>query len=73
MIKPIEFAGQNCVFGGEGFLSLPVLKSEDGVHVSCWRLDAASLEEIAKTGVIWLCIKGGQPPVLLTTEKPDVE
>lgn len=39
--------------------------------ISCWKLSKEDLEEIQKTGVIWLSITGyGMPPVSLFTENP---
>ena len=39
--------------------------------ISCWKLSKEDLEEIQKTGQIWLSITGqGMPPVSLFTENP---
>jgi hypothetical protein len=38
--------------------------------ISCWKLTPEELEEVAKTGVIWLYVMGGQPPVSITGIKP---
>jgi len=39
--------------------------------VSCWRLSKEDLEEIQRTGVIWLSVIGyGMPPVSLHSQKP---
>ena len=39
--------------------------------ISCWKLSKEDLEEVAKTGTIWLSITGnGMPPVSLFTENP---
>lgn len=39
--------------------------------ISCWRSSKEDLEEIQKTGQIWLSITGhGMPPVALFTENP---
>lgn len=39
--------------------------------ISCWKLSYEDLQEIQKTGVIWLSIRGhGMPPVSLFTENP---
>jgi hypothetical protein len=39
--------------------------------ISCWKLSKEDLEEINRTGVIWLSITGtGMPPVSLFTENP---
>lgn len=42
--------------------------------ISCWKFSKEDLEEIQRTGVIWLSITGnGMPPVSLFTENPFVE
>jgi len=39
--------------------------------ISCWKLSKEDIEEIKRTGVIWLCISSdGMPPVSLFTENP---
>lgn len=39
--------------------------------ISCWKLSKEDLDEIQKTGVVWLSITGhGMPPVSLFTENP---
>jgi hypothetical protein len=39
--------------------------------ISCWKLSKEDLEEIQRTGVIWLSITGhGMPPVSVFTENP---
>jgi hypothetical protein len=39
--------------------------------ISCWKLSKEDLEEIQRTGVIYLSISGtGMPPVSLFTENP---
>ncbi len=41
--------------------------------VSCWQFSKEDLEEIRRTGCIWLSITGkGMPPVSLFTENPFV-
>jgi hypothetical protein len=42
--------------------------------VSCWQLSKEDLEEINRTGKIWLSITGtGMPPVSLFTENPFIQ
>lgn len=39
--------------------------------ISCWKLSKEDMEEIQRTGVIWLSISStGMPPVSLFTENP---
>jgi hypothetical protein len=39
--------------------------------ISCWKLSKEDLEEIQRTGVVWLSISGtGMPPVSVFTENP---
>jgi hypothetical protein len=63
----------------EQCFDLPVFKGnntdEDGnvtpVIISCWRFAKEDLEEIQRTGCIYLSICGhGMPPVSLFTENP---
>ena len=85
-MMPVSFEGSNFVFTkpsdmtDEQCSDLPVWKGnipidEDGNFVpaiiSCWKLNKEDLEEIAKTGHIYLSITGnGMPPVSLFTEHP---
>lgn len=44
------------------------------VIISCWKFNKEDLEEIQRTGCIWLSITGhGMPPVSLFTENPFVQ
>jgi hypothetical protein len=83
---PVDFPQRNFVFGkptdqeDEECLSLPVFKGETLVDdlqkvypciISCWQLSKEDLEEVQRTGRIWLSITGqGMPPVSLFTEDP---
>lgn len=80
---PTDFEQRNLVFTKPGNMTdeqcmdLPVYKGQyaDGFPciISCWRLSKEDLEEIQRTGVIWLSITGQvQPPVSLFTENPFV-
>ena len=41
------------------------------VVISCWKLTKEELEEINKTGRVWLTVFGrGMPPVALTVDTP---
>jgi hypothetical protein len=67
--KPITFNGHNCTLaapkGDEDRVTpLPIFRN--GVQcVSAWELSPAELEEIARTGIVWLSVWSGltQPPV----------
>lgn len=83
---PTTFEGQNLVFGkpanmtDEQCFSLPAWKGvipidDKGTTVpaiiSCWRLSKEDMEEIQKTGVVWLSVIGDSlPPVSVFTENP---
>jgi hypothetical protein len=72
-LKPADMTDEQCS-------SLPVWRGptapdETGaqfpVIISCWKFSPEDLEEIQKTGHIWLSITGnGMPPVALFTEHP---
>ena len=72
MATAIHFEGVNTLWKGweadenkEKVLDLPVLRT-DTQSVSKWQLTKEELEEINKTGVVWLNILGTHPPVLVT-------
>lgn len=78
---PIQFDQANFTFTKPQSMTdeqcgdLPVCKTRDSsgfpVIVSCWRFNKEDLEEIQRTGVIYLTITGvGMPPVSLQTENP---
>lgn len=78
---PTTFLNSNFVFQkpksmtDEDCFDLPVYKGVDQagtpVIVSCWRFSKEDLEEIQKTGCMYLQIVGnGMPPVTLFTEDP---
>lgn len=78
---PTDFPERNKIFTkpkqmtDEECMELPVWKGKDTkgfpVIISKWRLSKEDLEEINRTGEIWLSITGnGMPPVNLFTEYP---
>lgn len=85
---PTTFEESNFVFTkpqgwtDEQCMDLPVFKGNakdvDGgeipVIISCWKFNKEDLEEIQKTGCIYLSITGGgMPPVSLFTENPFIK
>jgi hypothetical protein len=81
---PIEFKESNLVLSkpmdmtDEQCMPLSVWKGncDDGTPeiISCWKLSKEDLEEINKTGTVWLRIVGqGMPPVTLQTETPFIQ
>lgn len=77
-MKPKNFDEADIVFGANQpeYIPLPAKRGErlkDGEIHTCWELSPEELEEIQKTGVIWLSILTfGNPlqPVSLSTERP---
>ena len=82
---PVSFPQKNFEFTkpegmtDEQCMSLPVcvceLKIDDSgskaMHViSCWQLSKEDLDEINRTGRIYLGVMGMQPPVFLAAENP---
>lgn len=46
-------------------------KGDLPIIISCWKITKKELEEIKKTGRLWLCVYGtAMPPVALSTESP---
>lgn len=59
----------------EECMSLPVHKTIDfygyPIIISKWKLSKEDLEEVQRTGVVWLSVTGDStPPVTLFTENP---
>lgn len=73
-MKPVDQPGMT-LYTADGCDPLPVVRAEmtDGtpVLVSAWELTVDELEEIQRTGRVWLLVIGNaQPPVGLTVESP---
>lgn len=72
-MKPIKTATNDVNYILEGCRDLPATRYETeqgktGIE-SCWELEPGELEQIQKTGKVYLYIMGDMvPPVLLTTE-----
>ena len=74
-MKPINFPLSNVVFGQNQneYHPLPAYSDDAGNVYTKWELSAEDLQEVAKTGVVYLIVHtfGGQlQPVILTTENP---
>lgn len=78
---PVQFKEANFTFTkpdnmtDEQCMSLPVFRGKDQggipVIISCWKLSKEDLDDINKTGQIYLSIAGdGMPPVSIFTENP---
>lgn len=67
--KPPEMTADECEP-----LNVLALKPQGGGHtmiISCWKLSREELEQINRTGVVWLVVYGeAMPPVGITTERP---
>jgi hypothetical protein len=66
--KPSSMTDEEClplrVFKGQDTTGVPVI-------ISCWQFSKEDLEEIEKTGRVYLTICGtGMPPISLQTESP---
>lgn len=55
-MNPVKFPGHNVVFAEDQpeYQPLPALLMPDGEVITCWQLDAEELEEITRTGKIYL-------------------
>lgn len=69
-MNPKKFNDANGVCKRQSCGDLPVLCTRDGFKVSCWEMSEEEKKLFEKTGVIWLSVYGGQPPVSLSVEKP---
>jgi hypothetical protein len=56
MAQPIEFPGQNVVYGKDQkeYLPLPAKKEEDGTVTTCWELTPEERMQVFNTGKIYL-------------------
>lgn len=78
MGTPTNFAEANLVLGPpmgcEDSVAPMAVRRLDGNLVSCWELSPEEIDEIARTGRVWLSVWGHQtqPPVLVTAFKEHV-
>jgi len=80
---PVTFkhANDECTNDGDlknvSMLPLPChvgYESDMQSIVTCWQLSKEDLEEVAKTGVVWLVIRGNQQPICrIQTEYPFID
>jgi hypothetical protein len=66
--RPMSMTDEECVP-----LSVLQTETEDGhpVTVSCWKLTEEELQEINRTGRVWLMVCGDSiPPVAVCGQKP---
>lgn len=75
-MRPIGFDEANVTLkappGMEGeVLDLPVHRSDEpALVVSCWALEPGELEEIQRTGCVWLSVQGRTHAPLYVTARP---
>jgi len=75
-MHPVEFEGHNIVFAKDQpeYQSLPALRLIDdpfGTVITCWQLTPEELEEVNKTGKVYLSqltFNGPLQPVLLSPD-----
>lgn len=61
-MMPSTFEQQNHIIkGGEYFMDVPVYKDRE-LKLSCWKLNKEEIEEILKTGTLWIHIYGNTFP-----------
>ena len=76
MAEGVPFKEANAVMkGGEGVndLDVALIQHPCGtrVIVSCWQLTKPEIDEIVRTGKVWLYIMGqSMPPVCISSERP---
>lgn len=72
MAKAVGFEGANTIFQApegtdpEDCYDLECFTAP-GKIISCWRLNAEELAEVAKTGVVWVEVQGNSTPPILVS------
>lgn len=74
-MTPVPFPQVNTVFAKDQpeYQPLPACVTQEGVVVSCWELTPEEIEEIQRTGVLWVKqLPFGSPlqPLLPQAESP---
>lgn len=77
-MKPTEFREQNMTFGEnqKEYGNLPAFRDPQGEVITAWKLEDGDLEEIQKTGIVYLRqLTFNQPlqPVNIMAKSPFVE
>ena len=74
--KPIKFRESNTVWKGwpakgdrEEVSDLPAFR-QDGLTISCWRLDWLDRLCVLITGRVWVHVHGRQPPIYTDGRSP---
>ena len=64
-MKPVEFEGVNAVYAKDQpqYLPLPVNRSENGNLIACFQIGEKELEEIKRTGKLWISIMTFNQPL----------
>jgi hypothetical protein len=75
MAAPVEFFGQNQVIQPHPkdkgkVLPLPVHQDPRGFVIACWQLTPEEIEEVKRTGKIFLQINGRIPPHSVMGKNP---
>lgn len=72
-MTPTTFPESTHLFTAEGCGDLPVhVDQASGSFISAWKVTPEDLNRIVETGIIYLSVMGGQPPVAVFTESPFV-
>lgn len=76
-MKPVEFPEQNVVLGKDQpqYVPLPVYAAEDGRITCCLELTADEIQEVLRTGRVWLTqltFGARFQPIQLSTHSPFV-
>lgn len=79
MAEPVPFQGANHNLlppsGDNDCMELPVYKGKsprgETFYISCWKLTKPELEELLKTGKVYVFVYGGgHPPIAISAEDP---
>lgn len=75
-MKPVEFKGQNVVFGQDQpeYQPLPALRMPDGEVITCWEMTDEQLQEVIRTKRVYLkqtTFNGPLQPVMVLADLSD--
>lgn len=75
-MKPVEFKGQNVVFGQDQpeYQPLPALRMPDGEVITCWETTDEQLQEVIRTKRVYLkqlTFNGPLQPVMVLADLSD--